>query len=119
MLLLGLETSCDETSIAVVRDGRFVLSCVIASSRKDFENTGGVIPEEAARRQQEVILAVLEKSLADAGVTEKDIDAIAVTVCPGLIGSLLVGTFTARALAAVWKKPLIPVHHTLGHLSNT
>lgn len=118
MRILGIETSCDETSIAVVRDGRFVQSCVIASSRKDFENTGGVIPEEAARRQQEVILAVLEKALSDASVTEKDIDAIAVTACPGLIGSLLVGTHTARALAAVWKKPLIPVHHTLGHLSS-
>lgn len=118
MLLLGLETSCDETSIAVVRDGRFVESCVIASSRKDFEKTGGVIPEEAARRQQEVILAVLEKALADAGITRDDIDAIVVTAYPGLIGSLLVGTFTARSLASAWKKPLIPVHHTLGHLSS-
>jgi N6-L-threonylcarbamoyladenine synthase len=118
MLILGIETSCDETSAAVVRNGREVLSCVIASSRKDFELTGGVIPEEAARKQQEVILAVIAKALSDAHASAQTIDAIAVTAYPGLIGSLLVGTFTARSLSAVWQKPLIPIHHTLGHLSS-
>jgi N6-L-threonylcarbamoyladenine synthase len=119
MLILGIETSCDETSAAVVRDGVTVLSCVISSSKHDFVSVGGVIPEEAARRQLEVILPVIEKSLADAQITSRDIDAIAVTSGPGLLGSLLVGTTTARGLAVVWGRPLIPVHHTLGHLSST
>ena len=119
MRILGIETSCDETSAAVVDDGRTVLSCVIGSSRKDFERTGGVIPEDAARRQLEMMLPVLEKALHDAHCSDRDIDAIAVTEGPGLLGSLLVGTTTARVLSTVWKKPLIPVHHTLGHLSST
>lgn len=118
MIILGIETSCDETSASVVRDGVTVLSCVIASSRKDFERTGGVIPEDAARRQLEVMLPVLERALADAGVSHEDLDAIAVTAMPGLLGSLLVGTTAARTLAHVWELPLIPVHHTLGHLSS-
>lgn len=119
MLLLGFETSCDETSAAVVQDGTLVHSCVIASSRKDFEFVGGVIPEEAARKQLEVMLPVVEKALLNAGVIHDDIDAIGVTAGPGLIGSLLVGTMTARTLSMIWNKPLIPVHHTLGHLSST
>ena len=119
MLILGIETSCDETSAAVVENGVRVLSCTIASSAKDFERVGGVIPEEAARRQLETILPVIEKALAEAKVSIDDIDAIAVTYAPGLLGSLLVGTTTARVLASVLKKPLIPVHHTLGHLSST
>ena len=119
MRILGLETSCDETSAAVVEDGCRVKSCVIASSQKDFERKGGVIPEDAARKQLEVILPVIRKALDDAKCTEESIDAIAVTFGPGLLGSLLVGTTTARTLASVWKKPLIPVHHTLGHLSST
>lgn len=119
MFILGIETSCDETSVAVVRDGREVRSCAISSSKKDFETLGGVIPEEAARRQLEVMLPVTEKALKDAGVRMEDLDAIAVTSGPGLLGSLLVGTTTARALALVFGKPLIPVHHTLGHLSST
>jgi len=118
VLLLGIETSCDETSVAVVRDGRDVLSCIISSSKHDFETVGGVIPEEAARKQLEVILPVLEKALHDASVSPQDLDGIAVTSGPGLLGSLLVGTTAARTLSAVWGKPLIPVHHTLGHLSS-
>lgn len=118
VLLLGIETSCDETSVAVVRDGRDVLSCIISSSKHDFETVGGVIPEEAARKQLEVMLPVLEKSLHDANVSPQDLDGVAVTSGPGLLGSLLVGTTAARTLSAVWGKPLIPVHHTLGHLSS-
>lgn len=118
MLILGIETSCDETSAAVVRDGISVLSCVIASSRKDFEHVGGVIPENAARRQLGAILPVLEKSLDDAGIEADQLDAIAVTAMPGLLGSLLVGTTAARTLSHVWNVPIIPVHHTLGHLSS-
>ena len=104
MRILGLETSCDETSAAVVEDGCRVKSCVIASSQKDFERKGGVIPEDAARKQLEVILPVIRKALDDAKCTEESIDAIAVTFGPGLLGSLLVGTTTARTLASVWKK---------------
>lgn len=119
MLVLGIETSCDETSAAVVQDGRLVRSCIIASSGKDFAGSGGVIPEQAAREQLKSILPVIECSLETAGISHENLDAIAVTHCPGLLGSLLIGTTTARVLALTWNKPLIPVHHTLGHLSST
>ncbi len=119
MLILGLETSCDETSAAVVRDGHEVLSCVISSSKHDFVSLGGVIPEDAARKQLESILPVIELALKNASVSHDELDAIAVTYGPGLLGSLLVGTSTARVLSAIWKKPLLAVHHTLGHLSST
>lgn len=119
MYILGIESSCDETSVAIVEDGRAVLSCVIASSLADFQKTGGVVPEYAARRQVECMNACLQQALDRAAIKPQDIDAIAVTRGPGLLGSLLVGTTTARALAAVWQKPLIGVHHTLGHLSST
>jgi N6-L-threonylcarbamoyladenine synthase len=118
MRLLGLETSCDETAAAVVENGRAVRSNVVASSQRQFADRGGVIPEEAARRQIECVLPVIEKALADAGVLPADVDAIAVTKGPGLLGSLLVGTTTARVCAEIWRKPLIGVHHTLGHLSS-
>ncbi|MEK7563199.1 MAG: tRNA (adenosine(37)-N6)-threonylcarbamoyltransferase complex transferase subunit TsaD, partial [Patescibacteria group bacterium] len=119
MLILGIETSCDETAAAIVRDGTHVLSSVISSQRARFENTGGVIPEDAARQQVLCMLPVLNACLAEAKTTPEDIDAIAVTKGPGLLGSLLVGTTTSRTLATLWKKPLIGVHHTLGHLSST
>lgn len=119
MRVLGIETSCDETSAAVVRDGRFVESCVIASSKSDFGAMGGVIPEEAARKQLESMLPVIKLALEKAKAKEADIDCIAVTYGPGLLGSLLVGTSAARVLSSVWNIPLIPVHHTLGHLSST
>lgn len=119
MLILGIETSCDETSAAVVRNGRDVLSCVISSSKNDFASLGGVIPEDAARKQLESILPVITLALAKANTMPKELDAIAVTYGPGLLGSLLVGTSTARVLARIWNKPLLPVHHTLGHLSST
>jgi N6-L-threonylcarbamoyladenine synthase len=118
MTILGIETSCDETSASVVKDGTQVLCCIIASSRKDFEGKGGVIPEEAARRQVECILPVITRALETAHITVDDIDSIAVTKGPGLLGSLLVGTATARVLASIWKKPLIGVDHLLGHLDS-
>ena len=118
MLILGIETSCDETSVAVVEDGIRVRSNVISSSRKTFEALAGVIPEQAARMQVECMIPVLERAVTEAKVTMKHIDAIAVTKGPGLLGSLLVGTVTARALASIHQKPLIGVHHTLGHLSS-
>lgn len=118
MKILGIETSCDETAAAVVQDGRKVLSNTIATSKDIFEKQGGVIPEIAARKQVECMISVIEKTLTAANVDTEDIDAIAVTKGPGLLGSLLVGTTTARVLAATWNKPLIGVHHTLGHLSS-
>ncbi|MDD4287324.1 MAG: tRNA (adenosine(37)-N6)-threonylcarbamoyltransferase complex transferase subunit TsaD [Candidatus Peribacteraceae bacterium] len=119
MNVLGIETSCDETSAAVVTNGTNVRSCIIASSRDAFSLSGGVIPEHAAREQIRSIQPVIDQALTQAGITPEDIDLIAVTRGPGLLGSLLVGSVTARVLAALWKKPLIGVHHTLGHLSST
>lgn len=119
MLILGIETSCDETAAAIVKDGTNVLSCVISSQRDRFKRTGGVIPEDAARQQVLCMLPVLNACLQESRLDPQDLDAIAVTKGPGLLGSLLVGTTTARTLATLWKKPLIGVHHTLGHLSST
>ncbi len=118
MRILGIETSCDETGVAVVEDGRHVRSNVIASSMNDFAKTGGVIPEEAARKQLEWIQPVIHRALADAQCTMKDIHAIAVTHAPGLLGSLLVGSIAARTLSWLHHIPLVGVHHTLGHLSS-
>ncbi len=119
MRILAIESSCDETSISVVENGTQVLSTIIASSQSAFTLSGGVIPEEAARKQVESILPVLHLALEQGKVTWETIDAIAVTKGPGLLGSLLVGTVTGRTLASIHKKPLIGVHHTLGHLSST
>ncbi|MDD4318952.1 MAG: tRNA (adenosine(37)-N6)-threonylcarbamoyltransferase complex transferase subunit TsaD [Candidatus Peribacteraceae bacterium] len=118
MLTLGIETSCDETSVAVVRDGTQVLSNVISSSKKSFERLAGVIPEEAARQQVACMTPVLDAALKEARCTWRDISLIAVTKGPGLLGSLLVGTTSARVLGATWGIPVIGVHHTLGHLSS-
>ncbi len=118
MIVLGIETSCDETSVSLVSDGREVLSNVIASSRLAFEDLAGVIPEEAARKQVECMIPVLREALHQADMPVEEIDAIAVTRGPGLLGSLLVGTTTARALAYSWQCPLLGIHHTLGHLSS-
>ena len=112
MKILGIETSRDETAAAVVEDGTKILSNVIASSAEMHAKTGGVIPEEAARQQVRSILPVIEEALGG----KKDIDAIAVTVGPGLIGSLLVGVETAKTLSLLWKKPLIPVNHLVAHI---
>ena len=118
MNILGIETSCDETSVSVVQNGTKVLSNVIASSKTSFERSGGVIPEQAARKQVESIHACIQQALEEANCEPRAIDAIAITKGPGLLVSLLVGTTVARTLASIWKKPLIGVHHTLGHLSS-
>ncbi|MBI2523746.1 tRNA (adenosine(37)-N6)-threonylcarbamoyltransferase complex transferase subunit TsaD, partial [Candidatus Peregrinibacteria bacterium] len=119
MRILGIETSCDETAAAVVEDGIHVLSNVIASAKDAFLWSGGVIPEEAARKQVECVLPIIAQTLSEAHITHEDLDAIAVTKGPGLLGSLIVGTVTARILAAMWQKPLIGIHHHFGHLSST
>jgi len=119
MRILSIESSCDETSIAIVDDGIEVKSNIIASSQAAFTTSGGVIPEEAARKQVECVIPVLHQALELAQTDWSSIDAIAVTKGPGLLGSLLVGTVTGRALASIHELPLIGVHHTLGHLSST
>ncbi len=116
MRILGIETSCDETAAAVVEADGSVLSSTIATSRDAFAQSGGVIPEEAAREQVRAILPVIERALAEANTTPADLDAVAVTKGPGLLGSLIIGTTTARLLADRWNLPLVGVHHTLGHL---
>ena len=116
MLILGIETSCDETAAAVVRDGREILSNVVVSQIDIFAEYGGVIPEVAARSHLEAILPVVDRALVDAGVTWEEIDAIAVTHAPGLLGSLLIGTLTARTLAILHNKPLYAVHHLKSHV---
>lgn len=120
MTILGIETSCDETAAAVVKDGTRLLSNVVISQIDIHKEFGGVVPEVAARSHIEAILPVIEKSLALAFPRKKDpwlgIDAIAVTKGPGLLGSLLIGTLTARTLALIKGKPLYGVHHVLGHV---
>ncbi|MBR3172558.1 tRNA (adenosine(37)-N6)-threonylcarbamoyltransferase complex transferase subunit TsaD [Candidatus Saccharibacteria bacterium] len=116
MKILGIETSCDETAAAVVEDGVTTLSNVVVSQIDIFAEYGGVIPEVAARSHLEVMMPVIDKALADAGVTWEDIDAIAVTHAPGLLGSLLIGTLTARTLAILHNKPLYAVHHLKSHV---
>lgn len=116
--ILGIETSCDETSAAIVQkeeNGVKILSNIVASSADLQAKYGGVIPEQAAREQLKSIIPVLQEALNKASIKPDELDAIAVTQGPGLIGSLLVGAETAKALAMVWKKPLIPVNHLLGH----
>ncbi len=116
MKILGIETSCDETAASVVEDGKRILSNVVVSQIDIFSAYGGVIPEVAARSHLEAILPVIDTSLKDANLTWDDIDAIAVTHTPGLLGSLLIGTLTARTLAILHKKPLYPVHHLKSHI---
>ena len=116
MKILGIETSCDETAASVVEDGKIILSNVVVSQIDIFAAYGGVIPEVAARSHLEAILPVIDKSLADANLTWDDIDAIAVTHTPGLLGSLLIGTLTARTLAILHNKPLYAVHHLKSHI---
>ena len=116
MKILGIETSCDETAAAVVEDGVSILSNVVVSQIDIFAEYGGVIPEVAARSHLEAVLPVIDKALADASCTWDDIDAIAVTHAPGLLGSLLIGTLTARTLAILHDKPLYAVHHLKSHV---
>lgn len=117
MKILSIESSCDETAVAVVEDGRTVLSSIIASQVEEHKKYGGVVPEIASRRHIETISEVTQKALNSAKLTLKDIDAIAVTYAPGLIGSLLVGVNFAKGLALSTKLPLIPVHHLRSHIA--
>lgn len=116
MKILGIESSCDETAAAIVEDGAKILSNVVVSQIDIHAEYGGVIPEIAARSHIEAINPVLHKAFADANLTIDDIDAIAVTHTPGLVGSLLAGTLAARTLAVLHDKPFYPTHHLKSHI---
>ncbi len=116
MKIFAIETSCDETAVAVVEEGVKILGSTVASSAAMHEKYGGIVPEVAARKQIESIQAVLKEALTQAHADWQDIDAIAVTVGPGLIGSLLVGVETAKTIAFVTGKPIIPVNHVIAHM---
>ena len=117
MKILAFESSCDETAAAVVEDGRTVLSDAVASQAETHALYGGVVPEIASRKHVEVIAALAERALAEAGCTRADIDAVAVTYAPGLIGAVLVGLSFAKSVAYALGVPLIPVHHIRGHIA--
>ena len=117
MYILGIESTCDETAAAVVQDGKTVVSNVIATSVQEQALYGGVVPEIASRRHAESISGVVDKALADAGLTIGEVDGVAVTFAPGLIGAVLVGVNYAKGLAYAAGKPLIPVHHLRGHIA--
>lgn len=117
MYILGIESTCDETAAAVVEDGRILHSNVISTSVAEQALYGGVVPEIASRRHVEYISPTVQKALADAGMTMQDIDAVAVTFAPGLIGAVLVGVNFAKGLAYGAGKPLVPVHHLRGHIA--
>jgi N6-L-threonylcarbamoyladenine synthase len=119
MLVLGIESSCDETAAAVLADGRRMLSSVIASQDAIHAPYGGIVPELASRRHLEVIVPVVRKALDDAGARLADLDGIAVTQGPGLVGSLLVGCAVAKSLAYVRRTPLVGVNHLEGHIYAT
>ena len=117
MLILALESSCDETAAAVVKDGRTVLSSVIASSAEMHAIYGGVVPEIASRKHVEAIVPLVDEAIRQAGITKADLDAVAVTYAPGLIGAVLVGVNFAKSVAYALDLPLIPVHHVRGHIA--
>ena len=116
MLVLGIESSCDETAAAVVRDGREMLSSVISSQVDLHKRFGGVVPEIASREHLDKIVPVVEQAFAAAGVGKEDLDGIAVTAGPGLVGSLLVGLSYAKGMAYALRKPLVGVNHIEGHI---
>ncbi|MGN0533118.1 MAG: tRNA (adenosine(37)-N6)-threonylcarbamoyltransferase complex transferase subunit TsaD [Eubacterium sp.] len=118
MKILGIESSCDETAASVVEDGRRVLSNIIATSLEEHKLYGGVVPEIASRRHAESISGVVKEAFSQASCTLEDIDAIAVTYAPGLIGALLVGVNFAKSLALSANIPLVPVHHIRGHIAS-
>ena len=117
MNILAVESSCDETAVAIVRDGREVLCDCIASQVELHRIYGGVVPEIASRKHIEAIYGLADQALTQTGLTRNDIDAVAVTYAPGLIGAVLVGVNFAKAAALAMNKPLIPVHHIRGHIA--
>ncbi len=118
MKFLSIESSCDETAAAVVEDGRKVLSSIVASQVEEHKIYGGVVPEIASRRHVEAISGVVSSALSEAGCTLEDIDAVAVTHAPGLIGALLVGVNYAKGITMASGLPLVPVHHLRSHIAS-
>lgn len=114
--IIAIETSCDETSVAIVEDGKRILSNVISSQMKTHQQYGGVVPEIASRKHVENITLIMEQAMKEAGVAFDDLSAVAVTQGPGLVGSLLVGMVAAKALACALELPFIGVHHIAGHI---
>lgn len=117
MITLGIESSCDDTSVALIKDGTQILASLVSSQIEIHRRFGGVVPEVASRKHLEAILPLLSEAMQTAGVAYAEIDQIAVTAGPGLLGPLLVGLSTAKALAWLLKKPLIPVNHIEAHLT--
>ena len=115
--VLAIETSCDETACSIVRNGREVLSNAIFTQMHIHREYGGVVPEIASRNHLEKINDVVDKAILDAGLHKEDIDVIAVTSTPGLIGALVVGVATAKTMAYALSKPLVGVHHIAGHIA--
>ena len=116
MKILAFESSCDETSVAVIEDGYKEIATVVLSQMDTHANYGGVVPEIASRMHIENITMVIEETLTKANLTMDDIDAVAITYGPGLIGSLLIGVLAAKTIAYIYHKPLVPVHHIAGHI---
>lgn len=116
MKILGIETSCDETSASIVEDGVKLLSNIVATSQDLHTKTGGIIPETAAREQVRSMIPVIKKALSEAGLAPNKVDAIAVTSGPGLFGSLIIGVETAKTLSYTWQKPIVPINHLVGHI---
>src|SRR5690625_2204514 len=114
--ILGIETSCDETAVAIVKNGRNIVSNTVASQIESHKRFGGVVPEIASRHHVEQMTIVLEEAFNEANVSWNDINAIAVTEGPGLVGALLVGVNAAKALAFAKQKPLVGVHHIAGQI---
>ncbi len=114
--ILAIESSCDETSVSIIKNGREEISTVVLSQMDTHANYGGVVPEIASRMHIENITIVIEEALTKANMKMEDITAIAITYGPGLIGSLLIGVMAAKTLAYIYNKPLVPVHHIAGHI---
>src|SRR5690625_5249253 len=114
--ILGIETSCDETAVAIVKNGRDIVSNTVASQIESHKRFGGVVPEIASRHHVEQMTVVLEEAMVEAKITWADLTAIAVTEGPGLVGALLIGVNTAKALAFAHGLPLVNVHHIAGHI---
>ena len=119
MNILSIESSCDETAVAIVRDGREILTDCIASQVELHKLYGGVVPEIASRKHIEAIYGLADQALVQSGLTRRDLDAIAVTYAPGLIGAVLVGVNFAKAAAYALDLPLVPVHNIRGHIAAT
>lgn len=117
MIVLAIETSCDETACAVVKDGRIVMSNIISSQAELFEKYGGVVPEIASRKHMEYIIPVIDEAIEKSGINLNEIDAVAVTKGPGLTGALLAGISAAKGIAMAGKKPLLGINHLEGHIA--